>query len=98
VPTPAEPATNEAQAVPAVAELVKLKQNPVSGLNQIVFEANANPGYPRSGTTQGLHSLQVVWPFSLNEDYRLVSYTILPVLHLPGAPGEGRAGGAAAAA
>jgi hypothetical protein len=86
---PAEPATNEAQAAPTVAELVKLKQNPVSGLRQIVFEANANPGYPRSGATQGLYSLQVVWPFSLNEDYRLVSYTILPVLHLPGTAGEG---------
>jgi hypothetical protein len=87
--TPAGPATNEAQAMPSVAELVKLKQNPVSGLKQIVFEANANPDYPRSGTTQGIYSLQVVWPFSLNQDYRLVSYTILPVLHLPGAAGEG---------
>lgn len=86
--TPAEPATSEAQGAPSVAELIRLKQNPVSGLKQIVFEANANPDYPHSGATQGIYSLQVVWPFSLNEDYRLVSYTILPVLHLPGAPGE----------
>jgi hypothetical protein len=35
----------------------------------------------------GAYSLQVVWPFSLNEDWRLISYTILPVLQVP-VPGE----------
>ena len=72
----------------SVAELVKLKQNPVSGLKQILFEANMNPGYPDSGETQGIYSLQAVWPFSINEDYRLVTYTILPLFHAPGANGE----------
>jgi hypothetical protein len=83
-PTP--PATAQA---PSVAELVKLKQNPVSGLKQILFEANMDPGYPQSGDTQGIYSLQAVWPFSLGKNYRLVSYTILPVAHLPETPGGG---------
>jgi hypothetical protein len=72
----------------SVEELAKLKQNPVSGLKQIVLQANVDPGYPDSGDTQGIYSLQVVWPFSINEDYRLVTYTIVPVYDVPGGPGE----------
>ena len=40
-----------------------------------------------TGYDLGAYSLQAVWPFSLNEDYKLISYTIVPVLQLPG-PGE----------
>jgi len=72
----------------SVEELVKLKQNPVSGLKQVLFEANVNPNYPESGKTQGIYSLQVVWPFSINEDYRLITYTIVPQFSVPGPPGE----------
>ncbi len=82
------PATNEAEQAPSVEELVKLKQNPVSGLKQILFQANVNPNYPDSGKTQGIYSLQAVWPFSINEDYRLVTYTIVPQYHVPGTLGE----------
>ncbi len=88
-----EPATNDAQQAPSVEELVKLKQNPVSGLKQILFEANVNPNYPRTGKTQGIYSLQVVWPFSISDDYRLVSYAILPQYSVPGPPGEGSTNG-----
>ncbi|HRH15258.1 MAG TPA: hypothetical protein PK225_13010 [Azonexus sp.] len=88
-PSPsAEGTSDTANQRTSVAELQKLKQNPVSGLRQFLFEANANPGYPNSGQTQGIYSLQAVWPFSINEDYRLVTYTILPVAHLPGTAGE----------
>ena len=45
------------------------------------------PGVPDSGKTAGAYSLQVVWPFSPNEDWKLISYTILPVLQVP-VPGE----------
>ena len=41
-------------------------------------------GFRKDG---GAYSLQVVWPFSLNEDWRLISYTILPVHQVP-VPGE----------
>lgn len=80
--------TSEAGQMPSVEELQKLKQNPVSGLKQILFQANVNPNYPDSGKTQGIYSLQAVWPFSLNEDYRLVTYTILPQYHVSAQAGE----------
>lgn len=72
---------------PTAAELTKLKQNPVSGLKQIGLDATLYPGFPDSGDTTGSYSLQVVWPFSLNETYRVISYTIMPVIHLPAADG-----------
>jgi hypothetical protein len=78
----------EPKQAPSVEELVKLKQNPVSGLKQILLQADVNPNYPDSGQTQGIYSLQAVWPFSLNEDYRLVTYTIVPQYHVPASPGE----------
>jgi opacity protein-like surface antigen len=81
-------AADEAKPALSVEQLVKLKQNPVSGLKQILFDANVNPNYPDSGKTQGIYSLQAVWPFSINEDYRLITYTILPQLSVPGPPGE----------
>jgi Putative MetA-pathway of phenol degradation len=73
-------ATNQ---TPSVEELVKLKQNPVSGLRQVVLQGVIGPDVPDSGKTAGDYSLQVVWPFSLNEDWKLISYTILPVLQVP---------------
>jgi hypothetical protein len=72
---------------PSVEELAKLKQNPVSGLRQIVLQADVAPDLPGSGKTAGSYSFQAVWPFSLSENWKLISYSILPVLQLPGEPG-----------
>ena len=79
---------SESGQMPSVEEQVKLKQNPVSGLKQILFQANVNPNFPETGKTQGIYSLQAVWPFSINDDYRLVTYTIVPQYHVPGQDGE----------
>jgi len=80
--------SDTAKQKPSIDQLRAMKQNPVSGLKQILFQANMDPGYPASGQTQGIYSLQVVWPFSLGEKYRLVTYTILPVAHLPQPAGQ----------
>jgi hypothetical protein len=42
---------------------------------------------PTSGKTEGSYSIQPVWPFSLSEDWKVITYTILPVLQVP-VPGE----------
>ena len=81
-------ASDTAKKKLTVEELRAMKQNPVSGLKQILLEANMDPGYPASGQTQGIYSLQAVWPFSLGEKYRLVTYTILPMVNLPQPSGE----------
>ena len=81
-------ATADTSQSPSVEELAKLKQNPVSGLRQVVFQAVVSPEVPVTGKTAGNYSLQPVWPFPLGKDWRLVTYTILPVVQQPGAAGE----------
>jgi hypothetical protein len=76
----------------SIAELVKLKQNPVSGLRQVGLDMSLNPDMPHTGGTEGVYSTQVVWPFRLNDDWRLISYTILPVLQVPEGDGDYKVG------
>lgn len=71
----------------SVEELAKLKQNPVSGLRQLLVDVVVSPDSGGSGETEGVYSLQLVWPFSLSEDWKLITYTILPLAQLPGASG-----------
>jgi hypothetical protein len=82
------PGETEPAQAPSSEDLVKLKQNPVSGLRQVGLQADVAPDLPDSGQTAGAYSLQVVWPFSLNEDWKLITYSILPVLQLPQPSGQ----------
>jgi hypothetical protein len=68
--------------------LAKLKQDPLSGLRSLIFQAEVSPNVPGSEKTEGSYSTQLVWPFSLSEDWKVITYTILPVLQVPGAPGQ----------
>lgn len=77
-------ATTDASA----QELAKLKQNPVSGLRQLILTADVSPDVPYSDDPLSLYSLQLVWPFALNEDWRMITYSILPVIDLPGPAGQ----------
>jgi hypothetical protein len=72
----------------SVQELAKLKQNPVSGLRMLIFQAYVSPDVPDSDDSSGTYSLQLVWPFALNEDWRLITYSILPMIDLPGVAGQ----------
>ena len=89
-PTPittASPTAAPAQA-PTVEQLKKLKQDPVSGLRQVVIEANVSPNLPLTGKTSGVYSIQPVFPFALGKDWRVITYTILPFVQQPGQPGQ----------
>ena len=86
-------ATDGTNATPSIDQLVKLKQNPVSGLRQIVFQANVSPDMPGSGQTLGNYSLQAVWPFGLGDDWRVITYTILPAIQQPPTPTSNSAAG-----
>lgn len=70
------------------AELLKMKQNPVSGLREVILDTTLSPNMPVTGGTEGAYSLQVVWPFELTQDWRLITYSIFPVLQLPEGNGE----------
>ncbi len=74
----------------AMAELARAAQNPVADLISLPFQNNTNFNYGPNGHIQNVLNIQPVVPIRLNEDWNLVTRTILPVISQPGlAPGEG---------
>ena len=62
------------------AELAKKTQNPIANLISLPLQSdwNFNSG-PNSDKTSYTLNVQPVWPFSVSEDYLLITRTILPV-------------------
>jgi hypothetical protein len=81
-------------ALPAHAELsteqlAKIAQNPVGNLISVPFQNNTNFDVgPRKGT-QDVLNIQPVIPVSVNDEWNVITRTILPIIWQPGmAPGE----------
>lgn len=74
-----------ASSAPALAddsvELATQLANPLAKLISIPVQGNYNSGYgPLEDGEQVLTNLQPVIPFSLNEDWNIISRTILPIV------------------
>jgi hypothetical protein len=83
-----------AQAELSPEDLAKIAQNPVGNLVSVPFQENAyfNVG-PLDGT-QNVLNIQPVIPFSINDDWNIITRTILPIISLPAfAPGQGGTSG-----
>jgi hypothetical protein len=81
---PAVAAKGAAEATPAdnTAELAKKLQNPLASLVSVPIQNNFDFGAGAKGNGfQYLVRLQPVVPFELNEDWNLISRTILPVIY-----------------
>ncbi len=79
-----------AHAELSAEDLAKIAQNPVGNLISVPFQENAyfNVG-PLNGT-QNVLNIQPVIPFSINDDWNIITRTILPIISLPAfAPGQG---------
>jgi hypothetical protein len=91
----AAPALAQGEARPAahneaMAALARAVQNPVADLISLPFQNNTNFNYGPNGHIQNVLNIQPVIPVNLNEDWILVSRTILPVISQPEfTPGEG---------
>jgi len=81
-------ASGQADAQTSVEDLAKQQQNPVSGLRQVGIDTTVSPDVPVTGGTEASYSLQIVWPFSLGEDWKLITYTILPAIQVPDGTGN----------
>jgi hypothetical protein len=68
--------------------LAKLAQNPVANLISIPFQNNFNFGIGPNNAMQYVLNFQPVIPITLNEDWNLITRTILPTINMPSpAPG-----------
>ena len=75
-------------------ELAKATQNPVGDLISLPFQNNTNFDVGPNGEIQNILNIQPVWPIALNEDWNLITRTIVPVSSQPEfIPGDGRTNG-----
>ena len=73
------------------AELAKKLANPIAALISLPFEFNYNEGYGPADGEQLTVNIQPVIPITLNEDWNVISRTILPVVwqdDIAGSSGE----------
>lgn len=86
-PPPAVGQQAPAQAADADA-LAKQLANPVASLISVPLQLNWDTGYANDGE-RWLLNVQPVVPIALNEDWNLISRTILPVIHQSDVGGDG---------
>lgn len=65
------------------SELAKQTQNPVADLISIPFQNNTNFGFEPNHRTQNILNIQPVIPLNLNENWNLITRTILPIIKQP---------------
>jgi hypothetical protein len=71
-------------------EIAKQAQNPVASMISIPFQDNINFGVGPESGVQNVLEIEPVIPFKLNDDWNLISRTIIPVVEQPTlAPGVG---------
>jgi hypothetical protein len=75
-------------AVPAHAEmsaeeLAKLAQNPVGNLISVPFQNNTNLNFGPEQGTQNVLNIQPVIPVSINDEWNVITRTIVPVISMP---------------
>ena len=75
-------------------ELAKAAQNPISSMISLPFQWNSNFDVGPLDKSQHVLNIQPVYPVSINDDWNLVTRTILPVISQPAfAPGQSRENG-----
>lgn len=70
------------------AELAKAAQNPVASMISLPFQNNTNFDFGPLGKTQNVLNIQPVYPLVLNDDWNLITRTILPVISQPAFSGN----------
>ena len=61
----------------------QLAQNPVGNLISVPFQNNTNLNFGPEKETQNILNIQPVIPVSVNDDWNVITRTILPVIHMP---------------
>lgn len=75
-------------------KLAKAAQNPLATMISLPFQNNTNLNIGPNDSTQNILNIQPVWPFKINDEWNLITRTIIPVVSNPDIlTGEGRVGG-----
>lgn len=70
--------------------LAREAQNPLARMYSLPFQNNTNLQMGPRGHTQNILNIQPVLPFGLNDDWNLITRSVLPVTSQPGMmPGQG---------
>jgi hypothetical protein len=72
-----------AHAEMSAEELAKLAQNPVGNLISLPFQNNTNFNFGPDKGTQNILNIQPVIPISVNEEWNIITRTIVPVISMP---------------
>ena len=72
--------TFSAQAQDSAADLAKKLSNPIASLISVPFQGNYDGGYGPDDGSKYTINVQPVIPFTLNEDWNLISRTIVPIV------------------
>lgn len=76
------------------ADLAKVVQNPIANLISVPFQWNINLETGPLEKTQHVLNIQPVLPFELNEDWNIITRTIIPLISQPAfGQGQSREGG-----
>jgi len=78
----AQQATNSAQSE-SNTDIAKKLQNPVADLISVPFQSNTNFGFGPQNGTQEVLNIQPVVPFHLNDDWNLITRTVMPLIWNP---------------
>ena len=70
-------------ADPSADDLRKAAQNPMADLLSIPFQNNTNFGYGPLEETQNITNIQPIIPFDLNDNWLLISRTVMPLISQP---------------
>jgi len=84
-------AAGPASAQQSTGELAKAAQNPLATMISLPLQNNSNLNFGPRDRTQNILNVQPVYPFKLNEDWNVITRTIIPIISQPTlAPGQER--------
>jgi hypothetical protein len=76
--------SSSAQGGLTSSEMAKQLHNPLSNLREVIFQLDVLPDVGPGSKTDWVGTIQLVWPFDLGEGWKLVTYSIIPVVSQPG--------------
>ena len=86
--------TPEVYAEQSTEELAKAAQNPIANMISLPLQNNTNLNIGPNDSSQNILNVQPVYPFSLNDDWNVITRTIVPISSSPDIlTGEGRVNG-----